>query len=53
MTLSAPSSPDEIRTLSTVIVVVSVMSVVGAGWIILSFIVSALTPRGEKMYLCA
>ena len=39
--LSAPSSPGEIRVLSTVIVVVSVLSAFGAGWIILSFLVSS------------
>ncbi|KAG4413674.1 hypothetical protein IFR04_013178 [Cadophora malorum] len=36
--LSAPSSPGEIQVLSTVIVVVSVLSALGAGWIILSFL---------------
>ncbi|KAG4430336.1 hypothetical protein IFR05_014189 [Cadophora sp. M221] len=35
--LSAPSSPHEIRVLSVVIAVVSVLSALGAGWIILSF----------------
>jgi len=39
--LSAPSSPGEIQVLSTVIVVVSVLSALGAGWIILSFLVSS------------
>ncbi|KAH6675579.1 G protein-coupled glucose receptor regulating Gpa2-domain-containing protein [Halenospora varia] len=36
--LSAPSSPEQVRTLNTVIVIVSVFSAVGAGWIILSFL---------------
>ncbi|KAL5349678.1 hypothetical protein ACLOAV_004708 [Pseudogymnoascus australis] len=36
--LSAPSSPKEVHTLSTAILVVSVLSAIGAGWIILSFI---------------
>ncbi|KAH6709241.1 G protein-coupled glucose receptor regulating Gpa2-domain-containing protein [Leptodontidium sp. MPI-SDFR-AT-0119] len=36
--LSAPSSPYEIWVLSVVIVVVSVLSALGAGWIILSFL---------------
>jgi hypothetical protein len=38
--LSAPSNPVEIHILSTVILVVSVLSAIGAGWIILSFMVS-------------
>ncbi|KAF2869668.1 G protein-coupled glucose receptor regulating Gpa2-domain-containing protein [Massariosphaeria phaeospora] len=35
--LSAPSDHSKIRTLSEVIVAVSVLSIVGAGWIIVSF----------------
>ncbi|KAH7364191.1 G protein-coupled glucose receptor regulating Gpa2-domain-containing protein [Rhexocercosporidium sp. MPI-PUGE-AT-0058] len=36
--LSAPSSPHDIHVLSLVIFVVSVLSVLGAGWIIVSFL---------------
>jgi hypothetical protein len=41
MALSAPTGAHEIYNLSIVIVVVSVLSVIGAAWIILSFVVSA------------
>ena len=37
--LSAPVSVREIRTLNIIILVVSLSSVIGAGWIILSFLV--------------
>jgi len=37
--LSAPVSVREIRTLNVVILVVLLLSVIGAGWIILSFLV--------------
>lgn len=40
--LSAPSSSHEAHVLSIVILVVSVVSAVGAGWIILTFAVSAV-----------
>lgn len=36
--LSAPMSVREIRTLNVVILVVSLLSVIGAGWVILSFL---------------
>ncbi|KAL3423707.1 G-protein coupled receptor 1 [Phlyctema vagabunda] len=36
-TLSAPSSPSEIHTLSIVITIVAISSILGAGWIIISF----------------
>ena len=42
--LSAPSTSDEIRVLNIVICLVSTLSAIGAGWIILSFSVSGL-PR--------
>ncbi|KUJ22374.1 uncharacterized protein LY89DRAFT_728527 [Mollisia scopiformis] len=35
--LSAPSSPEQIHVLNTVIVIVSILSALGAGWIIFSF----------------
>jgi len=38
--LSAPSSSSEIHILTLVILIVSVLSALGAGWIILSFSVS-------------
>lgn len=38
--LSAPSRIYEIRTLNQVILAVSIFSILGAGWIILSFCVS-------------
>lgn len=41
--LSAPSSPQQIRILNAVIATVSVISAVGAGWIILSFVASRHT----------
>ncbi|PSN73254.1 hypothetical protein BS50DRAFT_596884 [Corynespora cassiicola Philippines] len=37
ITLSVPSNTQEVRTLNQVILAVSVLSIVGAGWIILSF----------------
>ncbi|KFZ08419.1 hypothetical protein V502_09380 [Pseudogymnoascus sp. VKM F-4520 (FW-2644)] len=42
--LSAPSSPEEVHTLSIAILVVSVFSALGAGWIILSFIAAEEFP---------
>ena len=43
--LSAPTSLEEVHILSTAILVVSGLSAIGAGWIILSFTVSlALDP---------
>jgi hypothetical protein len=38
--LSAPTNPQEVHILNTVILVVAIFSVIGAGWIILSFLVS-------------
>lgn len=38
--LSAPTSPQKIHILNSVILTVSILSTLGAGWIILSFLVS-------------
>jgi hypothetical protein len=38
--LSAPTSPQNIHVLNSVILTVSILSALGAGWIILSFLVS-------------
>lgn len=40
--LSAPSTSAQIHVLSAIIVTVSVLSATGAGWIILSFLVSQI-----------
>jgi hypothetical protein len=39
--LSAPTSDSDIRTLNIVILIVSIFSALGAGWIVLSFLVSS------------
>lgn len=38
--LSAPSLPHQIHVLNSVILAVSLFSAIGAGWVILSFLVS-------------
>lgn len=41
--LSAPTASGEVSTLNIVILTVSILSILGAGWIILSFCVSDQT----------
>jgi hypothetical protein len=43
-TLSAPNSLDAERKLSTAVLVVATLSVLGGGWIILSFMVRTISP---------
>jgi len=42
MVLSAPRAAREVQILSQVILAVSVLSIVGAGWIILSFVCKSI-----------
>ncbi len=48
--LSAPSTPTQSHVLSGIIVTISVLSAIGAGWIILSFLVSHILTRNRLWY---